>query len=66
MDKYRLVINPYDIEKWVNDMASQGWHLQKFTWIRFILKNVENQVATKVNWRDLVPHMKKDLDVFTD
>lgn len=35
MDRYRLAINPYDIEKWVNDMASQGWHLKKFTWIRF-------------------------------
>ncbi len=35
MDKYRLVVNPYDLEKWVNDMASQGWHLKKFTWIRF-------------------------------
>ncbi|MEY9976828.1 DUF2812 domain-containing protein [Lysinibacillus sp. RC79] len=35
MDKYRFVVNPYDIEKWVNDMASQGWHLKKFTWIRF-------------------------------
>lgn len=35
MDKYRLAINPYDIEKWVNDMASRGWHLKKFTWILF-------------------------------
>ncbi|WP_342546305.1 DUF2812 domain-containing protein [Lysinibacillus sp. FSL K6-4013] len=35
MHKYRLMINPYAIEKWVNDMASLGWHLKKFTWIRF-------------------------------
>lgn len=41
MDKYRLVVNPYDIEKWVNDMASQGWHLKKFTWIRFTFERGE-------------------------
>ncbi|WP_433596177.1 DUF2812 domain-containing protein [Lysinibacillus xylanilyticus] len=41
MDKYRLVVNPYDIEKWVNDMASQGWLLKKFTWIRFTFERGE-------------------------
>lgn len=41
MDKYRLVVNPYDIEKWVNNMASQGWHLKKFTWIRFTFERGE-------------------------
>lgn len=41
MHKYRLMINPYAIEKWVNDMASQGWHLKKFTWIRFTFERGE-------------------------
>ncbi|WP_427110065.1 DUF2812 domain-containing protein [Lysinibacillus xylanilyticus] len=41
MDKYRLVVNPYDIEKWVNEMASQGWLLKKFTWIRFTFERGE-------------------------
>ncbi|MFC9541150.1 DUF2812 domain-containing protein [Lysinibacillus sp. NPDC056959] len=41
MDKYRLVVNPYDIERWVNDMANQGWHLKKFTWIRFTFERGE-------------------------
>ncbi|GAB0169380.1 DUF2812 domain-containing protein [Lysinibacillus sp. CTST325] len=41
MDKYRLTVNPYDIEKWVNDMASQGWHLKKFAWIRFTFERGE-------------------------
>ncbi len=41
MDKYRLVYNPYAVEKWVNDMASQGWHLKKFTWIRFTFERGE-------------------------
>lgn len=41
MDKYRIVVNPNDIEKWVNDMASQGWHLKKFTWIRFTFERGE-------------------------
>lgn len=41
MDKYRLVVNPYDIEKWVNEMASKGWHLKKFTWIRFTFERGE-------------------------
>jgi|GEM_PF-4459121 len=31
MNKYRLAVNPYDIEKWVNDMARQGWHLTSFS-----------------------------------
>ncbi|MEK4170224.1 DUF2812 domain-containing protein [Lysinibacillus sp. FSL L8-0312] len=41
MHKYRLMINPYAIEKWVNDMACQGWHLKKFTWIRFTFERGE-------------------------
>ncbi|MFJ7732486.1 DUF2812 domain-containing protein [Lysinibacillus sp. NPDC097231] len=41
MHKYRLMINPYAIENWVNDMASQGWHLKKFTWIRFTFERGE-------------------------
>jgi len=41
MHKYRLLVNPYDIEKWVNEMASQGWYLQKFTWIRFTFERGE-------------------------
>lgn len=35
------MINPYAIEKWVNDMASKGWHLKKFTWIRFTFERGE-------------------------
>lgn len=35
------MINPYPIEKWVNDMASLGWHLKKFTWIRFTFERGE-------------------------
>jgi len=41
MNKYRLAVNPYDIEKWVNDMARQGWHLKKFAWIRFTFERGE-------------------------
>ncbi|MGG2107321.1 DUF2812 domain-containing protein [Lysinibacillus pakistanensis] len=41
MHKYWLVMNPYDIEKRVNEMASQGWHLKKFTWIRFTFEQDE-------------------------
>ncbi|WP_155593774.1 DUF2812 domain-containing protein [Lysinibacillus cavernae] len=41
MHKYRLMINPYAIENWVNDMACQGWHLKKFTWIRFTFERGE-------------------------
>lgn len=41
MHKYRLMINPYAIEKWVNDMACQGWHLKKFIWIRFTFERGE-------------------------
>ncbi len=41
MHKYRSMINPYAIENWVNDMASQGWHLKKFTWIRFTFERGE-------------------------
>ncbi|WP_016995387.1 DUF2812 domain-containing protein [Lysinibacillus boronitolerans] len=41
MHKYRLMINPYAIEKWVNDMACAGWHLKKFTWIRFTFERGE-------------------------
>lgn len=41
MHKYRMMINPYAIEKWVNDMACQGWHLKKFTWIRFTFERGE-------------------------
>ena len=44
MHKYRLMINPYAIEKWVNDMASQGWHLKNLH--GFVLRlSVENQTA---------------------
>lgn len=35
MDKYRFVLNPYDLEKWINDMATHGWQLKKFSWVRF-------------------------------
>jgi len=41
LHKYWLVMNPYDIEKRVNEMASQGWHLKKFTWIRFTFEQDE-------------------------
>ncbi|MGE7090370.1 DUF2812 domain-containing protein [Lysinibacillus sp. NPDC048646] len=41
MHKYRWVVNPYDIEKWINEMAMQGWHLQKFTWTRFTFERGE-------------------------
>ncbi|QGG51123.1 DUF2812 domain-containing protein [Lysinibacillus pakistanensis] len=41
MHKYWLVMNPNDIEKRVNEMASQGWHLKKFTWIRFTFEQDE-------------------------
>ncbi|WP_107948938.1 DUF2812 domain-containing protein [Lysinibacillus parviboronicapiens] len=41
MHKYRWGVNPYDIEKWINDMALQGWHLQKFTWARFTFERGE-------------------------
>ncbi|MFJ7952105.1 DUF2812 domain-containing protein [Lysinibacillus sp. NPDC096418] len=41
MQKYRFVFNPYDVEKWVNDMAAQGWHLKKFTWLRFSFERGE-------------------------
>ncbi len=41
MHKYRWVVNPYDIEKWINEMATQGWHLQKFTWTRFTFERGE-------------------------
>lgn len=44
MHKYRLMINPYAIEKWVNDMACKGWHLKNSH--GFVLRlNVESQVA---------------------
>jgi len=41
LHKYWLVMSPYDIEKRVNEMASQGWHLKKFTWIRFTFEQDE-------------------------
>lgn len=41
MHKYRLMINPYAIENWVNNLACQGWHLKKFTWIRFTFERGE-------------------------
>ena len=41
LHKYWLVMNPYVIEKRVNEMASQGWHLKKFTWIRFTFEQDE-------------------------
>jgi len=41
MHRYRLMINPYAIENWVNDMACQGWHLKNFTWIRFTFERGE-------------------------
>ncbi|WP_369595359.1 DUF2812 domain-containing protein [Lysinibacillus pakistanensis] len=41
LHKYWLVMNPNDIEKRVNEMASQGWHLKKFTWIRFTFEQDE-------------------------
>jgi len=41
LHKYWLVMNPYDIEKKVNEMASQGWHLKKFIWIRFTFEQDE-------------------------
>lgn len=41
MHKYRFVFNPYDMEKWINDMAAQGWHLKKFTWLRFSFERGE-------------------------
>lgn len=44
MHKYRLMINPYAIEKWVNDMACQGWHLKNSHGFALRL-NVENQIA---------------------
>ena len=44
MNKYRLAVNPYDIEKWVNDMARQGWHLKSS--LGYVLhSNVGNQAA---------------------
>ena len=30
MYKYRFYIDHKDEEKWINDMAEQGWHLKKF------------------------------------
>lgn len=35
MHKYRIAVNPYVLEEWINDMAAQGWHLKKFSWVRF-------------------------------
>lgn len=61
MHKYRLMINPYAIEKWVNDMACQGWHLKNSYGFGLRL-NEENQVAifiATMNWSDLAVTMKR-------
>lgn len=41
MHKYRFAVNPYDMEKWINEMATQGWHLKGFTWVRFTFERGE-------------------------
>ena len=41
MHKYRIIVNPYALEEWINDMAAQGWHLKKFSWVRFTFERGE-------------------------
>lgn len=41
MHKYRMVVNPYALEEWINDMAAHGWHLKKFSWVRFTFERGE-------------------------
>lgn len=63
MHKYRLMINPYAIEKWVNDMASLGWHLKNSHGFALHL-NGERQIVifiAMMNFGDLVRPMKRTM-----
>lgn len=39
--KYRFFLDYDKEEKWINEMAEKGWHLEKFASIRFVFKKDE-------------------------
>lgn len=39
--KYRLYLDYEKEEKWINEMSAQGWHLEKFSFGRFVFTKGE-------------------------